>query len=50
MTIRRQSISHIVPGYRVFVYGQDVTEDVMNITITWATGRNVGNCQITMAI
>jgi len=46
---RRQSISHLIPGYRVFVYGQEITQDVLSVSVNFATGRNLDNCQIVLS-
>ena len=47
--VRRTKISHLVPGFRVFVYGQEVTEDVLGIIINWSVGRNLSTCSIILS-
>ena len=37
------------PAYRVFIFGQEVTADVLSVNIQWSVGLQPGTCQITMA-
>lgn len=45
----RTNIIHLFPGYRVFIYGREVTEDVSGITINWSLGRSPSSCSIVLS-
>ena len=53
MSIRDKSgnlqARHAFPAYRVYVYGINVTEDVLNVDIGYNTGRAPNTCSITLA-
>lgn len=48
MTARGQ-IRHAFPAFRVFIFGTDVTEDVLDVDVDWNKGRAPNACSITLA-
>jgi len=39
----------LFPGFRVFVYGREITEDVIGITLNWSSGRSPSTCNIILS-
>jgi hypothetical protein len=48
MTIRGQ-IRNAFPAYRVYIYGKNVTEDVLEVSPRFQIGRSPNTCSITLA-
>ena len=48
MTVADQ-VRHAFPAYRVFIYGVNVTEDVLQAEVRWNYGRAPNTCNITLA-
>jgi hypothetical protein len=48
MTVADQ-VRHAFPAYKVFIYGVDVTEDVLQAEVRWNHGRAPNSCDITLA-
>jgi len=48
MTTRGQ-VRHAFPAFRVFIFGVDVTEDVLDVDVDWNKGRAPNTCTITLA-
>ena len=48
MTARGQ-VRHAFPAFRVFIFGTDVTEDVLDVSVSWNLGRAPNTCSITLA-
>lgn len=48
MTTRGQ-VRHAFPAYRVFIFGVDVTKDVLDVDVTYNIGRGSSTCSITLA-
>jgi len=40
---------HAFPAYRVFIYGVNVTEDVLSVEVSYNVGRAPNTCTITLA-
>ena len=45
MTVADQ-VRHAFPGYRVYIYGVDVTEDTLQAEVRWNYGRAPNSCNI----
>lgn len=41
-------IRHAFPAYRVFVFGQELTEDVFSVEINYNSGREPNTCSVTL--
>jgi len=39
---------HAFPAYRVYIFGVDVTEDVMNVEVNYNTGRAPNTCSVVL--
>lgn len=48
MTTRGQ-VRHAFPAYRIFIFGIDVTEDVLDVDVNWDVGRAPNTCTFTLA-
>lgn len=48
MTTRGQ-LRHAFPAFRVFIFGVDVTEDVLEVSVDWNKGRAPNRCSIVLA-
>lgn len=48
MTVKGQ-VRHAFPAYRVYIFGADVTEDVLDVDVRYHVGRSPNTCTITLA-
>ena len=37
------------PAFRVYIYGYDVTQDVLDVNVSWNMGRSPNRCTVTLA-
>lgn len=42
-------MTHYFPGYRVFIFGQEVTDDVISLSVNHHDGQSPSTCSITLA-
>lgn len=48
MTVKGQ-VRHAFPAYKVYIFGVDVTEDVLAVEVQYNSGRAPNGCSITLA-
>lgn len=48
MTVRGQ-VRHAFPAYKVFIFGVEVTEDVLDVEVQYNVGRAPNVCSVTLA-